>query len=176
MTNLFSVMLMCKEFAPLLIAAQGKIVNIGSVAAIIPYAFGSVYNASKAALHSYGDTLRVEMEPFSVQVITVVTGGVKSNISRNNTRDIDPGSLYHPMRDLYLSRRRGSSQQGADTAEDYARYVVSQTVQAKPRPWLWRGNYAFVIWLSTFMPTGLADGYISRRFGLDIFKKRLAGT
>lgn len=37
MTNLFSVMLMCQEFAPLLISAKGKIVNIGSVAALIPY-------------------------------------------------------------------------------------------------------------------------------------------
>lgn len=35
-TNLFSVMIMCKEFSPLLIAAKGKIVNIGSVAGIIP--------------------------------------------------------------------------------------------------------------------------------------------
>ena len=38
MTNLFSVMLLCKEFAPLLIASRGKIVNIGSVAGIIPCA------------------------------------------------------------------------------------------------------------------------------------------
>lgn len=34
-TNVFSVMMMCKEFVPLLIAAQGKIINIGSVAAIV---------------------------------------------------------------------------------------------------------------------------------------------
>lgn len=56
-TNVFSVMRMCQAFAPLLIQAKGTIVQIGSVAAEIPYVFGSAYNASKAALHAYSDTL-----------------------------------------------------------------------------------------------------------------------
>ncbi|THC95752.1 hypothetical protein EYZ11_004749 [Aspergillus tanneri] len=44
--------------------ANGTIVQIGSVAGVIPYVFGSVYNASKAALHSFSDSLRVELAPF----------------------------------------------------------------------------------------------------------------
>lgn len=62
--NVFAVMRMVQEFVHLLIAAEGTIVNIGSIAAIMPFAFGSAYNASKAALHSYTDTLRVELKPF----------------------------------------------------------------------------------------------------------------
>lgn len=63
--NLFGVMRMVQEFAPLLIAGgDGRIVNIGSIAGVMPYPFGSSYNASKAALHSYGNTLRLEMAPF----------------------------------------------------------------------------------------------------------------
>ena len=42
-TNVFAVMSMCKTFAPLLIQAKGTIVQIGSLAGIMPYAFGSVY-------------------------------------------------------------------------------------------------------------------------------------
>ncbi|OJD09784.1 hypothetical protein ACJ73_10092, partial [Blastomyces percursus] len=63
-TNFIAVIAMCQEFAPLLIKAKGTIVQVGSVAGIIPYVFGSVYNASKAALHSFSDTLRVELTPF----------------------------------------------------------------------------------------------------------------
>lgn len=63
--NVFGVMRMVQEFVPLLIASgNGRIVNIGSIAGVMPYPFGSAYNASKAALHSYGNTLRLELAPF----------------------------------------------------------------------------------------------------------------
>ena len=52
MTNLFSVMLLCKEFSALLIAAQGKIVNIGSIAAMVPYAKIRFFGCSGTYGHS----------------------------------------------------------------------------------------------------------------------------
>lgn len=58
-------MTVVKEFIKLLIASgDGRIVQIGSTAGVAPAPFGSAYNASKAALHSYSDTLRVELAPF----------------------------------------------------------------------------------------------------------------
>ncbi len=57
--NVFAVMRMCQAFAPLIIQAKGTIVQIGSLAGVMPYVFGSTYNASKAALHAYSNTLRV---------------------------------------------------------------------------------------------------------------------
>lgn len=63
--NLFSVMAMVQSFLPLLLtSSHARIVNIGSLAALSPVPFGAAYNSSKAALHSYGDTLRVELAPF----------------------------------------------------------------------------------------------------------------
>ncbi|TVY50928.1 NADPH-dependent 1-acyldihydroxyacetone phosphate reductase, partial [Lachnellula cervina] len=56
-TNFFSVIALTQVFTPLLIASSPSLIlNIGSVAAIVPYAFGSVYGASKAALHSWSNT------------------------------------------------------------------------------------------------------------------------
>jgi len=70
--NVFGVMRMCKAFIHLLIASgNGKIINEGSIAGIIPITFSSVYNSSKAALAQYSDTLRIEVAPLGVKVITV---------------------------------------------------------------------------------------------------------
>lgn len=91
--NVFAVMHMCREFTPLLIEAKGTIVQTGSVAGIMPYVWGAPYNASKAALHSFSNTLRVELAPLGVRVVNVITGGVKSNIARTH-REL-PSDSYH---------------------------------------------------------------------------------
>lgn len=61
--NVFGPMRMVHFFHRLLVAAHGKIVNIGSVGGVVPYVYGASYNATKAALHHWGNTVRVEMKP-----------------------------------------------------------------------------------------------------------------
>lgn len=59
-TNVFGMMSMVQEFVPLLMkGADPCVVNVGSNAALVPFAFGSSYNASKAAVHAYSNTLRL---------------------------------------------------------------------------------------------------------------------
>lgn len=58
--NVFGAMRMVQEFLPLLLKSrQASIWNIGSVAGNISMPFASTYGSSKAALHSYSDTLRL---------------------------------------------------------------------------------------------------------------------
>jgi 1-acylglycerone phosphate reductase len=63
--NVFGPMCMVQEFLPLLIASgNGCVVNHGSVAGVMPLPFSTAYNSSKAALLSFGNTLRIELAPF----------------------------------------------------------------------------------------------------------------
>nr|POE86937.1 nadph-dependent 1-acyldihydroxyacetone phosphate reductase [Quercus suber] len=149
-TNVFGVMALCRAFAPQLIAARGTIVQIGSVAAIVPYVFGSAYNASKAALHAYSNTLRVELAPFDVRVVTVVTGGVTSNIARTK-RALREDSVYLPVETEYERRLTHSQSEGVPN-EDYARRVVSQVLGSR-KVELWEGGKSWVVWfVSSFLP------------------------
>ncbi|CAK1354489.1 NADPH-dependent 1-acyldihydroxyacetone phosphate reductase [Cercospora beticola] len=164
-TNLFAVIRMCQAFAPLLINAKGAIVQIGSIAGIMPYVFGSVYNASKAALHSYSNTLRVELEPFDVRVVTVVTGGVKSNIARTH-RTLPEDSIYLPLAKEYNERLVHSQSQGVPN-EDYARRVVYQLINKPKRDHIWEGGKSWLIWwVSNFLPRRVMDLVMSRMFKL----------
>jgi len=142
---------MCQAFAPLVIAAKGMIVQVGSLAGVMPYVFGSAYNASKAALHAYSNTLRIEMAPFDVKVVTVVTGGVKSQIARVD-RQLPSGSIYLPISAEYLRRTKHSQEVGMAT-DQYAPSVVSQILgSSKPR-FIWEGYGARLVWFaSTFLP------------------------
>ncbi|KAJ9649448.1 NADPH-dependent 1-acyl dihydroxyacetone phosphate reductase [Coniosporium apollinis] len=163
--NVFAVMRMCQEFAPLLIEAKGCIVQIGSLAGVMPYVFGSVYNASKAALHAYSNTLRVELAPFGVKVVTIVTGGVQSNIARTE-RELPEGSLYIPLNAEY-QRRLKHSQEGAMPNEAYARSVVSKVLRKSPPKWVWEGNKSWLIWfVDSFLPKGVMDLVFWRMFHL----------
>jgi 1-acylglycerone phosphate reductase len=165
-TNFFSILALTQTFTPLLIAASPSLIlNIGSVAAIVPYAFGSVYGASKAALHSWSNTLRLELEPFGVRVQVVVTGGVKSRIARTE-RGLPEGSLYLEVQEEF-GRRVRHSQEGAMETGVYAREVVREALREVPRKWVWWGNRAGLVrFVEGWIGGWVWDLVMPRMFGL----------
>ncbi|KAF2093181.1 NAD(P)-binding protein [Rhizodiscina lignyota] len=182
--NVFSVMRMCKEFSPLLIEAKGTIVQIGSLAGVMPYAFSSVYNASKAALHAYSDTLRVELSQFGVRVVVIATGGVKSNLARVD-RTLPEGSYYSPIAEEYKGRLTHAQTVGIDN-ETYARRTVDRILAKGAFSWLlnllsfggrsryvWEGSSASLIWFaSSFLPKAVLETQFIKMFHFE----KLRGT
>ena len=90
-TNFLSIVEMNRVFADIIIAAKGVIVHTGSTAEYGPLPLGAVYNASKAAMSMYANTLRVEMRPFGVRVVDIVTGGVKTEMWNKSKIEILKG-------------------------------------------------------------------------------------
>ncbi|OCT50994.1 NADPH-dependent 1-acyldihydroxyacetone phosphate reductase [Cladophialophora carrionii] len=183
--NVFAVMRLCQVFAPLLMTAHGTIVMIGSLAGVIPYVFGSVYNSSKAALHAYANTLRVELAPFGVKVITVLAGGVKSNINSHVKRVLPRDSVYSTLEDSFV-RRQVHSQESAMPNVAFAESVVNQVLPPsgpwRPWSWLWRDARRRWIWegSKSWLVYSLAGGYtwtaffdwwMTRAFQLSRLKK-----
>lgn len=182
--NFFAIVRLCQVFAPLLIQAKGTIVMIGSLAGVIPYVFGSMYNASKAALHAYANTLRDELAPFDVKVINLVTGGVKSRIASHTTRYLPESSVYAPLEANYM-RRQAHSQEGAMPNEAYAESVVNQIIPGSgPWPWrwlfrdarkrwIWEGNKSWLVYYVSggYTWSGILDWYMTLLFGLSKLRK-----
>jgi 1-acylglycerone phosphate reductase len=158
-------MRLCQIFTPLLINAKGTIVQTGSVAGVIPYIFGSVYNSTKAALHSYSNTLRVELAQFDVRVVTIVTGGVVSNIARTD-RNLPRDSIYIPIEEDYR-RRLTHSQSSGIPNEQYAKSVVSQLLASPKKDTIWEGGKVWLVWFAlTFLPRWVQDEWMTRSFNL----------
>jgi len=74
-TNFFGLLFLARAFAPILAAKpESVLIDVHSVASW--YAFGGVYSASKAALWSATNSLRIELAPKGVHVMGVHMGYV----------------------------------------------------------------------------------------------------
>ncbi|KAH7038347.1 short chain dehydrogenase [Microdochium trichocladiopsis] len=167
--NVFGPMRMVHVFHPLLIRAKGTVVNIGSVGGIVPYVYGSSYNASKAALHHWGNTLRVEMKPFDVKVVNIISGEVGTNIlkrDQSSLRKLPENSFYRPLEkdfESHINRIPATT-----PAAEYARSVVAEVIKANPKAWLWTGARAGEVrFWNAFFPVTFWDWLFTREFGLN---------
>lgn len=59
-------------------AGGGKIINISSLGGRLAFPFGGMYSASKFALEALSDSLRMELEPFNIQVSVIEPGPVST--------------------------------------------------------------------------------------------------
>ncbi|KAN0091815.1 hypothetical protein V8E51_017662 [Hyaloscypha variabilis] len=148
--NVFGPMQMVREFTPLLLPVQGTIVNIGSILETMPYPLAAAYNGSKAALAQYSETLRLELEPLQIKVVTVVTGQVASNLPI--LPRVEETSIYKPM-EAALRERTKIHKEKTMSPETYAAALVKHVTGNSPAPWFWKGTNSTVTWIvSTFAP------------------------
>lgn len=61
-----------------------RLVGIGSMAGIRGLPGGGAYSASKAAVHSYCESLRVELRDSGIKVVTIAPGYIDTPMTRSN--------------------------------------------------------------------------------------------
>jgi NAD(P)-dependent dehydrogenase (short-subunit alcohol dehydrogenase family) len=74
---------MTRAFAPLIIAAKGRIVNISSVSGILAGENTAAYAMSKHAIEAFTDSLALEMQRVGVGVSAVEPGNYSTQIVHN---------------------------------------------------------------------------------------------
>lgn len=170
-TNVFAVVGVTRALFPALRVRHGLVVNIGSVSGVLVTPFAGAYCASKAAVHALNDALRLELSPFGIEVMEVQPGAIASNFGANASREmaavVSENSAWWPLR-RFIQARAAASQDKPTPASDFARALLA-AAQRSPRPRLVRignGSRALPL-LSRWLPTGLLDKVLKKRFGLD---------
>lgn len=107
------------------------------------------YAASKRSLELAAETLRLELAPFGVDVLEVVTGGVKT---RGQTYfgdfKLPDHSLYKNIEDVIASRAQGKDGLPRMEAGEYAAAVAEQ-ITSRTTGRFWYGNNAESTRMST---------------------------
>lgn len=177
--NVFGTVELTQALLPLLIESKGTIVNHTSQS---PYGFPSMsgaYAASKAALANYTDVLRIELKPFDINVMELVTGGAMSNITSDmKPPNIPDGSLYTPIAaEMIASTNPETIRKMVMDGDKFAKKVVGDVLNPwGPPKWTWRGSLGttlWFIWILKCMWKGLFDGIIARTFGIHLLKGRM---
>ncbi|GME96901.1 unnamed protein product [Ambrosiozyma monospora] len=172
-----------KTFSDLVINAKGTVAFTGSVTKSLPMLYNGMYSTVKAGLEAYASTLSVEMEPFDVKVIHVVTGNINTGI--HDTISWSEDSIYlstKELRESYAARKSVLETVSKKMeADDYAKSVISQIERANIRTFaLYEGPTSWVMPLiSNYLPRFVIVNFFIRFFKLrgawDSLRKKRAG-
>jgi NAD(P)-dependent dehydrogenase (short-subunit alcohol dehydrogenase family) len=84
-TNYFGAVALTQAVTPAMIdAKEGLIINVASLAGIVGHMFNAAYAASKHALVGFSRSIRMELKPFNIKVVSVEPGYHKTEIIRTN--------------------------------------------------------------------------------------------
>lgn len=90
-----------------------------------------LYNASKAALSLFDETLRLELAPFGVGVLTLVTGLIQTEFLPNSApQQLPPNSRYAPLQGEFEAKSNALTD-GATNVTVYAKQVVGDVLARK---------------------------------------------
>ena len=84
--NVYGPVMMIKAFQPLVIAEQGRIVNIGSLSGVLASSKIPAYVMSKHAIEGLTDSLAVLLAPLGVHVSVVEPGNYRRQHRQEHAR------------------------------------------------------------------------------------------
>lgn len=127
-TNLMTIFRLTKATLMLLRAAVSPvIINVASIAALIPSPGQSNYSASKSAILGFTRTLAAEMAPAGIRVNAVAPGMIESRMVKKVSR-----TVVREITNSIPLKRLGSCAEVANTivylSSSASSYIVGQTI------------------------------------------------
>lgn len=170
--NTFGPAHVIQAFLPLLREGKGRIINISAPTARVPVPFMAPIGASKAALASLSDSLRVEIGAWGIPVIVLEPGGTDTAIfakadaaAQAALGAADPArvALYS---DQLSAVARAAARQKLGPADAVAKAIVGAVDARRPRRRYTAGSGVAAFGVLAHLPTGLRERLIKTVFGL----------
>ena len=149
-------------------ARRGLILNTSSIAGKIHFPLGSWYHASKHAVEGLSDCLRLELQPFGIDVVLLEPGFIATSfgsVLRDEAGRFTAGSAYRDLMERVAEQSRRSDTGGGGSSPERVAAVVSQIVRARrPRTRYRVGQFATtLLTLRALLPDRLFDRLMLRQ-------------
>lgn len=139
---------------------SGKIINISSVAAVVPIPFQAFYSASKAAVNSYSAALSNEVRSFGITVSVVMPGDIKSGFTDAREKIPDGDEIYGGR----ISRSVGTmekDERNGMSAEKAGEFIANVILKKKNKLLYTVGfGYKCAVLLTKLLPSALLNKII----------------
>ena len=140
--NLIGQVAVTQAFLPLLRIAEGRVVNMGSIAGRVALPLMGPYAASKFAVEGVSDSLRRELHAQGLDVVVIEPGGIKTPIwekgvvraERMATALPPEGErLYGKLIETMREQTRKIAEERGLPASDVATVVATALTASRPR-------------------------------------------
>lgn len=161
-----------QAFLPLLRAGNGRIINISAPTARVPVPFMAPIGASKSALESISDSLRIELGAWGIPVTIIEPGGTDTAIfqkaeaaTQAALRAADPArvALYS---DQLAAVAKAAAKQKLGPTDAVAKTIVAAVEARKPKRFYTAGSGVAMFGVLARVPNGLRERLIETVFGL----------
>jgi len=126
---------------------SGRIINISSMGGKIYTPLGAWYHATKHAIEGFSDCLRIEVEPFGINVSIIEPGAIRTNfgevVGKQLTKYIEKGSAYKQQIEPFIKLMNSPRMQTMGTdAKFLAKVFLKAATEKKPKRRYVKGQMA----------------------------------
>ncbi len=140
--------------------ADGRIVNISSVAAVAHIPFQTYYSASKAAIESYTCALANEVKPYGITVTAIEPGDICTPFTEARSKSFDGDDVYDGRIAKSVAGMEKDEQKGMSPVFA-GEYIAKIAMKKKVKPIYAIGySYKFLSTLCKIFPCGIRNAVI----------------
>lgn len=163
-TNLTALVKISSIAIKYLKKTQGNLINISSVAGVLPIPFQACYSATKAAVLNFSLALDGEVRRFGVKVTSVLPGDTKTGFTE--ARVIEGGEADYGGHIGKSVRRMEKDEQNGKSPDTVARVIEKVLKKRCPPLKVTVGaQYKFFVFLSKILPTRLINFILRKMYG-----------
>ncbi len=169
--NVVGPFALTQALLPLLKRARGRVVNIGAISAHLTVPFYGPVAASKSALASLNDAMRLEFAQYGLDVILIEPGAMKTEIflTSRARRDVNlrafPEQERH-YRPALIAMDRAFEKAGADDPDVVVNTVIKALFRRRPKPRVVVGKGTGALLMLSRLPVRARDKLVKSALGL----------